>query len=561
MNESVLNALIHLFSLVAVISKRIDSETGRNIVAGFLKRYLSTELLVEYLKVYDNYIDFYQRELQESKPDGYPDQQSLISFQVVNVCRQIKKGLLRDERIVVFINLLEFVNEDSQITPEESAFVHTVGDVFNIRESEFQNIWSFILDRETEKIEKKQLLIIDNKVREWSEELAWFMTRKKKASGDQEIRHLFVENLYGQIMVLFVSSIDSYIVKYNGQLNLYLESQKIIPGRSYFLRRGAIIRGPNIRSVYYTEIASRFLLSSLKTPIRLIVENVSFRFRNSDNGIHAFSFSANSGEMIGIMGGSGVGKSTLLNILNGKLPPREGRILINGYDIYRHSKSVEGVIGYVPQDDLLLEDLSVFRNLYFNARLCFREYGEKEILRVVRSMLHDLDLEQTADLKVGNPLNKFISGGQRKRLNIALELIREPAVLFVDEPTSGLSSRDSENVIDLLKELSLKGKLIFVVIHQPSSDIYKMFDKMYIMDTGGYPVYYGPPVGAVLLGILPIRLAMLLGSLVALGGASIFVLASRGSRATHLHAHRPPKQPLDTAEPAQSRDSLSRRVS
>ncbi|NJM93543.1 MAG: ABC transporter permease, partial [Cytophagales bacterium] len=99
--------------------------------------------------------------------------------------------------------------------------------------------------------------------------------------------------------------------------------------------------------------------------------------------------------------------------------------------------------------------------------------------------------------RVGSVLDKTISGGQRKRLNIALELIREPAVLFVDEPTSGLSSRDSENVIDLLKELSLKGKLIFVVIHQPSSDIYKMFDKMVIMDTGGYQIYYGHPVEAV----------------------------------------------------------------
>ena len=73
-------------------------------------------------------------------------------------------------------------------------------------------------------------------------------------------------------------------------------------------------------------------------------------------------------------------------------------------------------------------------------------------------------------------MNKTISGGQRKRLNIALELIREPSILFVDEPTSGLSSRDSENVMDLLRELTLKGKLVIVVIHQPSSEIYKMFD-------------------------------------------------------------------------------------
>jgi ABC-type multidrug transport system ATPase subunit len=112
-------------------------------------------------------------------------------------------------------------------------------------------------------------------------------------------------------------------------------------------------------------------------------------------------------------------------------------------------------------------------------------------------LLLSLGMQETAHLKVGDPLKKTISGGQRKRLNIALELIREPAVLFVDEPTSGLSSRDSENIMDLLKELALKGKLIFVVIHQPSSEIYKMFDKLMILDVGGYPIYYGNPVDAV----------------------------------------------------------------
>ncbi|HRD39659.1 MAG TPA: ATP-binding cassette domain-containing protein, partial [Bacteroidia bacterium] len=106
-----------------------------------------------------------------------------------------------------------------------------------------------------------------------------------------------------------------------------------------------------------------------------------------------------------------------------------------------------------------------------------------------RALLADLGLSETRDLKVGSPLEKTISGGQRKRLNIALELIREPSVLYVDEPTSGLSSRDSENIMDLLKELALKGKLIFVVIHQPSSDIFKMFDKLMILDVGGYPIY------------------------------------------------------------------------
>ncbi|MES2733931.1 MAG: ABC transporter permease, partial [Bacteroidota bacterium] len=92
---------------------------------------------------------------------------------------------------------------------------------------------------------------------------------------------------------------------------------------------------------------------------------------------------------------------------------------------------------------------------------------------------------------------KGISGGQRKRLNIGLELLRQPSVLFLDEPTSGLSSRDSENILDLLRELTMLGKLIFVVIHQPSSELFKMFDRLLVLDTGGYQVYYGDPVEAV----------------------------------------------------------------
>ena len=124
--------------------------------------------------------------------------------------------------------------------------------------------------------------------------------------------------------------------------------------------------------------------------------------------------------------------------------------------------------------------------------------SEKEITKRVIDVLSSIGLYETKDLKVGSPMDKTISGGQRKRLNIALELIREPAVLFVDEPTSGLSSRDSENIMDLLKELALKGKLSFVVIHQASSDIFKMFDNLLILDTGGYPIYNGNPVDAVI---------------------------------------------------------------
>jgi ABC-type multidrug transport system ATPase subunit len=213
--------------------------------------------------------------------------------------------------------------------------------------------------------------------------------------------------------------------------------------------------------------------------------------------LQPFSFEATSGELIGVMGGSGVGKSTLLNVLNGNIELEKGDIYINGFHIRKDADKLRGSIGFVPQDDLLIDELTVFQNLYYNAKLCFDGFSEEQINKAVSRALTDIDLLGSKDLKVGDPLNKFISGGQRKRLNIALELIREPSILFADEPTSGLSSMDSEMVMLLLKEQTLKGKLVIVNIHQPSSDIFKLFDQLLIMDKGGYPIYYGNPIDAL----------------------------------------------------------------
>ncbi|MEZ5072919.1 MAG: ABC transporter permease [Bacteroidales bacterium] len=175
-----------------------------------------------------------------------------------------------------------------------------------------------------------------------------------------------------------------------------------------------------------------------------------------------------------------------------------GEVRINGTPIQAKENVLKGLSGFVPQDDLLVEDLTVFENLYFNARLCFRDLPDAEIREQVENVLSSLGLTEKQNMKVGSPMNKTISGGQRKRLNIALELVREPAILFLDEPTSGLSSRDSEHVMDLLRELTIRGKLIFVVIHQPSSELFKMFDQVLILDTGGKLVYFGNPVEAVI---------------------------------------------------------------
>ena len=170
-------------------------------------------------------------------------------------------------------------------------------------------------------------------------------------------------------------------------------------------------------------------------------------------------------------------------------------ITVNGHPL--DSPDARQLIGFVPQDDLLIEELTVYQNLLYTARLCFARLTDEEIGQRVEKVLKELDLEEIKGLEVGSPIRKTISGGQRKRLNIALELIREPAILYLDEPTSGLSSSDSEKVIMLLKEQTHRGKLVVVNIHQPSSEIYKLFDRLWLLDRGGYPIYDGNPIEAI----------------------------------------------------------------
>ncbi|MFO7827556.1 MAG: ATP-binding cassette domain-containing protein [Bacteroidales bacterium] len=496
MSESILNALIHLFAIVANVNTEGVSDKGRKIVENYLARYLKNELIKEYLKLFDNYHEFYQRELDADDVKGLKDNNSLIFFQISNVCRQIKKGLLRNERVIVFLQLLEFVYEDHIVTDHEFEFIKTVAKSFSLSETEFNNFKSFIFDGNPEKLDKDYVLVIDNQITEWSDNLAWLM-KKKTTKTQAKYKHLFRQNLYGRIVVLYIKSIQSFIFRYFGELNLYINGKKIVHGRTYFFKKGSIIKGPNIESVYYYDIAINFIRESEKNRIIFSGEDVKFHFRNSKNGIQQFNFSEQSGQMIAIMGGSGVGKSTLLNLLSGKLNPTKGKVKINGYNVHSHGTSLTGIIGFVPQDDLLFEELTVFENLYYNAKLCFSDFTEDQIIEKVNTVLFDLDLYDVRELRVGNPLNKFISGGQRKRLNIGLELMREPILLFVDEPTSGLSSMDSEKVMNLLKQQAHKGKLVIANIHQPSSEVFKLFDKLWILDKGGYPIYQGNPVDAI----------------------------------------------------------------
>jgi ABC-type multidrug transport system ATPase subunit len=482
MSEEILKALMQLFAIIAKQDEGVVQQEEK-FVKTFLASQLSKSQVNEYMDLFIQNTEKEERKRKraEKSADRSTGPVKMVdSVRVMGICRKINKTLNHKQKVIVMARLFELINAEKKLSEQRMEIISVVADAFNISHDEYKEIENFVIIDDYRELDSESILIVN----------------------DKEFEHTHSqlipsESLHGSIIILQINSADLYFIKYTGKQDVYLNSTSVYNNRIYLFAPGSIIKLPKGKPIHYSDVVATFMEDLEISRLSFVVSNLEYRFKSGDIGIRNIDFSVDHGKLVGIMGASGSGKTTMVNVLSGINTPTVGSVKINGVDLHHNNGELEGVIGYIPQDDLLIEELTVFQNLYYNAKLCFKDKREEDLVALVRKTLKDLGLFDKKDLKVGNPMNKTISGGQRKRLNIALELIREPSILFVDEPTSGLSSRDSENVMELLSELTQKGKLIFVVIHQPSSDIYKMFDRMLILDQGGYMVYFGNPVDAV----------------------------------------------------------------
>ena len=472
MSEEILRAMMQLFAL-ASNTNDITNES-REIIKHSLSTELRKERVQKFLEMYDEF-------LLEFHSGNSSYEEALNPVNVREICEGINSNLTKIQKFIVLFRLLEYIYVDGNISTHESEFVRILCATFSISDENYLNAVEFTKVKKGNCPDNSQMMVVS----------------KDEYRKFEKTKFISGANFDGILVILQIKDMNMYVFRYVGTSELFLNGSAVNPERTYIFNSGSALRGNKMTPVYFSDILSVFVNEATSQKIVFQANKITYQFPSGDTGLHEFSFRERTGRLVGIMGGSGAGKSTMLNVLNGNYTPTSGKVTINGYDINKEQDKIQGVIGFVSQDDLLIEELTVFQNLFFSAKLSFSELSNDEITRKVDDLLKSLGLYKAKDLKVGNPIEKVISGGQRKRLNIALELIREPSVLFVDEPTSGLSSRDSENIMDLMKELALKGKLVFIVIHQPSSYIFKLFDRLLLLDNGGYTVYYGEPVESV----------------------------------------------------------------
>ena len=281
-----------------------------------------------------------------------------------------------------------------------------------------------------------------------------------------------------------------------GLLEVIESDRPIMVGETPVRTTGALKDGDTIRIDVGQFLRCNFserIIEEERNIIRTLeVNEVTHRFGKGEIVLEGISFNVTRGELVCVMGASGSGKSTLLRVLAGQLQPTSGDIVLNGRSLYRNLDVLKHYISYMPQQDAFDEHLTIGENMQFAAAIRAPHLSQRDRVRRLDAKLIELGLNERRDAVVGSADRKILSGGERKRLNIGLDMIGMSDVYLFDEPTSGLSSKDSEHVMEIIRGMA-HNKIIVVTIHQPSSKIFQMFHKAMLLDKGGRLVFFGTP--------------------------------------------------------------------
>lgn len=286
----------------------------------------------------------------------------------------------------------------------------------------------------------------------------------------------------------------------------YLEDLKstngtFIDGRSVNsltqLREGDEIFIGNTKLIFYKHKISYHVITkglSLEAiEIGKTIKETKGVFRNKEYKklLDNINISIKPGELVAIIGGSGAGKSTFIDALSGLRKATEGVVLVNNDDFYVNYSAYKSITGYVPQQDIVYESLTVEKMLGYSARLRMpRDTSKNEIDERVTEVIKEVELEGKEHVFIKN-----LSGGQKKRVSIAVELLADPQLFFLDEPTSGLDPGMERSLMELLRKLANMGKTIILITHAMAN--LHLCDKIVFLGNGGRLCFFGSPAGAL----------------------------------------------------------------
>ena len=295
MSEPILRTLMQLFALISDIGNINEiSSREMDVVKSFLSRHLNSELIEKYLRIFEEYLDLFINKEAIKERTEKDDIPTLKALRIKRICEGINKELRQKQKIYIVIQLIDFISQGKEITENELDFLMVVALALKVPENEYKNIKSFIIDSVSSIHEKDKILLINS----------------NPTTKYRKIKHISNPNLSGELIFLNITSVKTFILRYTGDKNLFLNGQHIFPRQTYLFDNGSTIKGQGLNTLYYSEVFDYFNDSRSESKISLTASDLTFRFADSENGIQNFNFYEESGQLVGILGVSGTGKST-----------------------------------------------------------------------------------------------------------------------------------------------------------------------------------------------------------------------------------------------------------
>jgi ABC transport system ATP-binding/permease protein len=432
--------------------------------------------------------------IQDISQLSFPEKLEVIGEYFENLCG--KSDLIIQDRIIIFLHIILYVVKDTLFDQEVTGILKNLALKLNLTQEQFDDLYKFTTLDKIEDIQSERFLVLSSEIKKDENQLEGSWIESNIPSQGGPIREIEAESFKGTLVFVYLEQLKSFIVKRIE--NSSRKNPKLINDHQLFnmLGPGDELHLNENYILEYHDIKKNYLQGITKRSLRISARNIEFLYNPPFRGLKEFSFREETGQLIGVIGQEGVGKTTLLKMIAGEMKPDKGTISINGFDLNENIYLLKGIIGNVTEEDMLFEELTVYENIYLTAKFFFSDLSEHDLLGKINDLMEEIGLVNIRDVRVGSFSEKNIQPGQRRLVNIALELLREPDILVVDDAIERLNMADSSKVIKVLHQYTFKGKLVVTSISQTSESVFRMFDKIWVIDEGGFPIFQGSPLDA-----------------------------------------------------------------
>jgi ABC-type multidrug transport system ATPase subunit len=493
MNQSFIDAIMHFMSLVflPLPGRKFDSLSQK------IREYVEKAGIEidadECLKIYNSYSEKYSRQFTMSDQQSVELAENIHRQILADSGRNAQQNLYLKERFLIILALLEFSEMNFPGVSAIHDEIARLSENLNLEKSDFADASDFITEN-TDVLNRNLLILEEDQRLEEMLEGSW-IEEYDQESERRESRDIY-QRIRGKLVFRYFSRFNLLAFRFEGGGKLLVNNKIVYPGYFYSMDNYDQICFEGLNPIHPEEILRHFKLSCNTPKIKLEAQNLAFCYTDSENTVKPFSISEESGKLIGIIGNNGVGKSTILKLIAGHLKPSQGNIYVNDTDLIKENFRIQSVIGFVPHDDMIFPELSIYDNLLFQAQLSLGNLTKNQISERIEEVIRKFGLFELRDIRVKDLNSRNFSEYMRKCVNIAIEMLRNPLILCLDEPLTGLPYSDAKRLMNLLKEEVYCGKLVVMTVHLPTLEIYRFYDRIWLIDYDGHLIYSGEPKSA-----------------------------------------------------------------